>query len=114
MFRKGELFHDSIALNSTTTAASGTVGPGQLKKCNSLAIIIHFGLGSTGGVLEVQASHHQNFPGTPWTVDTVEWEVANSSKSVMVPKEWLGGFIRIKPLTAVDGSGYTAWAIGRN
>lgn len=113
MFNKGQQFYDSIAQSSTTTAASAVIGPARLARCTSLAIMVHFGTSSTQGVLEVQASHNQSFPGTPFTVETIEWEVANSSKAVNVPKEWLGGFIRILPLTAVNGNGYSAWAIGR-
>jgi len=101
---------DFPVLGATTTT-SKIVGPGRMSQCVRVALRVFFRPGTTQGVVDVQASHDQNFT-NPETIAQINWVAAGRSHSFLVPPEWFGAHIQLKPSTAVDGGGADAWAEG--
>lgn len=109
----GSVFDERIALNLTaTTATSSVIGPGRLGPCTRANIRGVFGGDTSAGIVVVEWSHNQDFPGTPLIIDNIPWVSAGGSFLVLVDPKYFGGFIRLRPTTTVDGSGVTAWASG--
>lgn len=116
--RQGLIFDEQIAGNprypalAAVNAVSDILGPGRLSRCVSAAIRGQFAADCTTGVVEVEASHDQRFPGTPASIGSLAM-AAGQSMAVDIPSAWLGGFVRLRVSTAVDGGGFSAWASGR-
>lgn len=88
-----------VAVNDVTRV----VGPGVLYIASEHHASVRFPPGSTGGVIVLEESDHQNFPGTSQTVATFTWAAANAVQT------WKGTgkfeFLRFRVTTAVDGDG---------
>lgn len=109
---RGSKFYDRIAFQiEAENAVSEVVGPGRLHRCRDLEVIISWAADTTAGVIAIEGSHHQDFPGTPEEIATVSWSAGGKTDLVQI--EGIYPFIRCRLTTASDGDGVTIWMQGR-
>ena len=112
--RNSTIFDERLALNMTDlNAVSDTLGPGRIGRCLQSNITIAWGPSCTAGVLEIQFSHSQLFPETPIVINVVPCPGPSQTHVEEIPSKYLGGFVRVKVTTAIDGNGVSIWAQGR-
>lgn len=95
------------ALTSVALAAgvsSQVLGPGRLARCRQVTFAIKFGSTCLNGAAIIQASHHQDFPGVPEDITTLNAPGAGDETRTAVVQGAFP-FLRVKASALVDGNG---------
>ena len=107
------VFHDRIATSLGANSNSDVVGPGRLSRCTNVTVIIDFADNCTAGAFVVQGSHHQDFPGTPKTIATINAPGSGGETEITLLSVGMYPFLRVRGSAGVNGDGADAiWMQG--
>ncbi len=98
------VFDDLIGSSILANQNTEVVGPGRLARCREIQVAIDFASDCTAGAFLVQASHHQDFPGTPRTVSTINAPGAGG-ETEEVNLTGIRGFLRVRGNGSINGGG---------